>query len=163
MGRGKREKDFFSFFFPLSMQVVKRGFDHSFSRPLSQLGSAPKRRGNCHAPGVSQGTAARCTAMETDHTKPSTKIFSPWLTDGQETWSFPSGERRRSRTLNERLSKKRWWEGTLVIAELEGLGNSTVSTQDGAVLHGSGAHQRLQGRIVRIRPSLHLRRSTQPQ
>ena len=76
MNRGKREKDFFSFSFVfLSCRWSNEGFDHSFSRALSQLGSAPKRRGSCHAPGVSQGTAARCTAMEADHAKASAKIF----------------------------------------------------------------------------------------
>ena len=59
----------------LSCRWSNEGFDHSFSRALSQLGSAPKRRGSCHAPGVSQGTAARCTAMEADHAKASAKIF----------------------------------------------------------------------------------------
>ncbi len=116
--RGKREKDFFSFFFvPLSCRWSNEGFDHSFSRPLSQLGRVSKRRASCHAPGVSQGTTVRCTVMEADHAKASAKISSPWLTDGQETQSFPSGERRRSRVRNERFSKKQWWEGTRVIVE----------------------------------------------
>ncbi len=75
MNRGNREKDFLSFSFVFSCRWSNEGFDHSFSRALSQLGSAPKRRGSCHAPGVSPGTVARCTAMEADHAKASAKIF----------------------------------------------------------------------------------------
>jgi hypothetical protein len=109
LNRGKREKDFFSFSFVFSqLQVVNEGFDHSFSRALSQLGSAPKRRGSCHAPGVSQGTAARCTAMEADHAKASAKIF--FLHPRQH---HPSGLRRPSTSSKElRQADKKTIEGT---------------------------------------------------
>jgi hypothetical protein len=73
--RDKREKDFFSFSFsPLSCGWSNEGFDHSFSRTLSQLGSAPKRRGSCHTPGVSYGTTVRYSVMEVDHVKSSSKF-----------------------------------------------------------------------------------------
>jgi hypothetical protein len=130
--------------------VSNEGFDHSFSRALSQLGSAPKRRGSCHAPGVSPGTVARCTAMEeADHAKASAKFF--FLHPRQR---HPSGLRRAStsskelrqadKKTKERLSKKDGGKGCPRSRNFESLWNYTVSTQGSATLQGSGAHPRLQ-------------------
>ncbi len=166
MNRGKREKDFFSFSFVfLSCRWSNEGFDHSFSRALSQVGSAPKRRSSCHAPGVSQGTVARCTAMEADHAKASAKIFFLHPRQrhpaGLRCPSTSSMELRQAdKKTKERLSKKDGGKGCPRSRNLNLFGILRSPPKAAPPFRVPAPIHVFKGAFVRLGPPLRLRRAT---